>query len=177
MEDNSKQQSNGVEQTTEAEVNSETTGNTAKQAPIVKKEKSRRWLPYVITAAVLTVLTILIAWWQGGFTGKSSQALIVSWGDAFSVSGALGVAFGLLVLASNGGAFDILIYGFRSFTQMFKKDPIERKYGGYYEYQQAKRSKKRSFWYLVIVGGVFLSVGIVLLIVHLQLVPATTSTE
>lgn len=137
--------------------------------PNVEKLPERRWLPYVITAAVLAVMTVLVAWGRGAFTAKDPEELLRFWCDAFSVPGILGVCFGLLVLASNGGAFDMLAYGVQSLFRLFKKDPIDRKYGGYYEYQQARKEKKRSFWYLVIVGGAYLLVGIVLLIVYMQM--------
>lgn len=152
-----------IAETSEGESNSE------QLPPNVVERKQRRWLPYVITAAVLAVFTVLVGWARGVFTETDTVTLLICWCDAFTVPGILGVAFGLLVVASNGGAFDMLAYGVKSIFRLLKRDPIDRKYGGYYEYQQARRSKKRSFWYMIIVGGAYLLVGIVLLVVYLQL--------
>lgn len=153
----------------------ETTNSSQQLPPNVEIIKGRNWLPYVITAAVLAALTLLTAWIRGAFSEIDPQVLsdlqvtelqyrLQQWCDAFSVPGILCLCFGLLLLASNGGAFDMLAYGVRKFFHLFKKDPIDRKYGTYYDYQQAKRAKKRSFWYLIIIGGAYLLVGIALLV-------------
>ena len=133
-----------------------------------KEMKGRWWLPYVISFATLAVFTVLLAWARGGFAEASEREILRGWCDAFGVCGLLGVFFGLLILISNGGAFDILAYGMRRFFGLFRKDTRDRKYGGYYEYKQARAEKKRSFWYLIIVGGVYLIVGVVLLILYYQ---------
>ncbi len=69
----------------------------------------------------------------------------------------------------------MLSYAFKSLFRLFKKDVVDRKYGGYYEYTQARREKKRSFWYLVIVGAAYLLVGIVFLIAYYQVLPPQTA--
>ena len=140
---------------------------TTKLPPNVEKIKNgRAWLSYIIAAAVLAAITVLVGWARGGFADTDVRSLLGDWCDAFFVPGILGVCFGLLVLASNGGAFDMLVYGMKRFFELFRKDPIDRKYGSFYEYQQARKDKKRSFLYLIIVGGGYLVVGIVLFAVY-----------
>ena len=78
---------------------------------------------------------------------------------AFFVPGIFAVGFGLLIVCSNGGAFDMLAYAFQTLFRIFKKDPIDRKYGDYYGYRESKKGRKRSFWYLVIVGAAFVAIG------------------
>lgn len=134
----------------------------------VDQVREKFWPRYLITASILAVMVLLVAWARGGFTQTSAKNLLGAWSDAFSVPGILMVCFGLLVLGSNGGAFDMLSYAVKGIFRLFKKDPLDRKYGGFYEYQQARREKKRSFWYLIIVGGAYLLVGVVLLIVYFQ---------
>ncbi|MCH5151922.1 MAG: DUF3899 domain-containing protein [Clostridiales bacterium] len=137
-----------------------------------KKSKNRRWLPYVITAAVLAALTLLIAWAFGGYNHAETWVIICYWGDSFAIPGAVCFGFGILVWASNGGAFDIFAYGGRIFVRMFfKKDVIDRKYRTYYDYRESRKDKSRSFWFMIIVGGAYLTVGAVLLIVGRQLMP------
>ena len=131
--------------------------------PNVVKTKGRWWLPYLITTVTLAVLTVLVAWLRGVFSETDKKELLGLLCDAFSVPGILAVCFGLLIVASNGGAFDMLAYGVRSIFRLLKRDPVDRKYGGFYEYRKSRQEKKRSFWYLVIVGGVFLLIGVALL--------------
>ena len=130
--------------------------------PNVEKIKGGQWLPYVITCAVLAVITVLVGWARGGFDNPSIKSLLGDWCDAFFVPGILCVCFGLLVLGSNGGAFDMLAYGVRRLFGLFRKDPIDRKYATFYEYQKSRKEKRRSFWYLIIVGGAYTVVAVVL---------------
>ena len=154
-----------VADTTEPVDNDNTT--VAKQNSVKKQANDgKRWVPYVITAAALAVMVVLIGWVQGGFSDAKAQTLVGYWSDAFFVPGILCVCFGLLLLASNGGAFDMLAYAFKSLFRLFKKDVVDRKYGGYYEYSQARKAKKRSFAYMLIVGGAYTLVGIALLVVY-----------
>lgn len=166
----------------ELELNQEQQPVDVKQqtTPNVVELKKRKWIPYVITTAVVAVLVVLMAWVRGVFSEIDPQKLaalnetetqyrIKLLCDAFSIPGVLAICFGLLVIVSNGGAFDMLAYSMRAFFRLFKKDPLDRKYGSYYDYQQARKEKKRSFWYFIIVGGAYLLVGIVLLIVYMQM--------
>lgn len=142
--------------------------------PNVEEIKGRWWLKYLITAAVLAVFTVLIAWLRGAFAEVTQSVLDLygvteqqyrfqQWSDAFVIPGVLAVCFGLLIVASNGGAFDMIVYGVKSVFRLFKKDPLDRKYGGFYEYRKARQEKKRTFWYLVIVGAVYVAIAAALL--------------
>ena len=165
-------------ETEEISENDASSNSKSKQLPPnVEVIKGRNWLPYVITAAVLAVLTVLAAWVRGAFSEVNPQTLaslkvtelqyrMQQWCDAFSVPGIMCLCFGGLMLASNGGAFDMIAYGIKRFFGLFKKDPLDRKYGGYYEYKQAKSQKKRQFWYFIVVGGAYLLVGVILLILY-----------
>ena len=137
-----------------------------------KISQERRWLPYVITAAALAALALLVAWSEGGYSRAEIFILLGCWGDAFAIPGAVCFAVGVLIWASNGGAFDIFAYGGRKFIHMFKKDVRDHKYPTYYDYREARKQKKRSFLFMVVVGGAYLTVGIVLLVVGKQLMPA-----
>ena len=148
--------------------------NSAKLPPNVEEIKERWWLKYLITAGVLAVMVVLTAWMQGAFAKVTEQILeqygvtevqyrFQQWSNAFAVPGILAVCFGLLIVASNGGTFDMLAYGVTSLFRLFKRDPLDRKYGNFYEYRKAKQEKKRDFWYMVIVGGVYTLIGAALL--------------
>ena len=173
MKENKKTELNEVEQTNETviAVESETTESTSSPTPPnVVKLRQRRWLPYVITAAVLAALTLLFAWAKGAYTSTETWLMLWLWGDAFAIPGIVCFAVGILVWASNGGAFDIFAYGGRIFVRMFfKRDVKDRKYPTYYDYREARKEKKRSFWYMIIVGGAYLVVGVVLFVIGNQL--------
>ena len=146
----------------------ETKGTGAdKLSPNVEKLKDRWWIRYLITIFVLAVFTVLVAWARGVFSAADEKELFRYLSDAFAVPGILAVCFGLLIIVSNGGAFDIFAYSLRVFFRLFTRDPIERKYGGYYEYRKAKQENKRTFWYLVIVGAVYLLIGVVFMLVFM----------
>ena len=150
-----------------AEKDDATCDNSNQLPPNVEEIKGGRWwLPYVITFAVLAVLTVLAGWALGAFNKADVQDVVRHWCDAFFIVGMLGVCFGLLVVASNGGAFDMLAYSLRRFFGLFRRDPLDRKYRTFYDYKQARSSKNRSFLYMVIVGGLYLLVGVILLIVY-----------
>ena len=187
-DDRPNEDANEDQQTAPAQQTNEVADNVAlEQGPVVTEEdeepvippnlvkgKSRPWLPYVITAAVLVVLTLLVAWAEGGYKRTETWLMLARWGSAIAVAGVFGVAAGLLVWLSNGGAFDIFVYGARSFARMFaRKYTPDKKYRTYYDYHEArKKAKKRSFLYMVIVGGAFFLIGGVLLLVSNSLMPA-----
>ena len=137
--------------------------------PTVVELKKRRWLPYVITVGVLAALTLLCAWPFNGYTASDVKDLVGDWSSAFSVPGIVCMGVGLLIWCGNEGAFDMLSYGVQSLFRLFRKDVRDRKYGGYYEYQQARKNKKKPFLYMVIVGGAYTLVGVVLIIIYTQL--------
>ena len=158
--DNDAKNTDADAKNTDAEIAAQSNAvSPAKPSPTVANKKGRWWLSYLITAAVLSVLTVLIAWGQGVFQITDKKFLLGELSTAFFVPGIFALGFGLLILCSNGGAFDIFAYGIMAFFRAFKKDPLDRKYGGYYQYRKAQREKKRSFWYMVIVGGVFVLIG------------------
>lgn len=150
----------------------ETNDNDTRLPPNVVERKRRVWVSYVITCAILAVLTLLIAMAEDCYTKTETWLMLERWGSAIAISGILGVSSGLLIGLSNGGAFDIFAYGGRIFARMFiKKDVKDRKYPTYYDYREARKKKKRAFWYVVIVGGCYLLVGVVVSVVGNQLMP------
>lgn len=137
--------------------------------PNVEQLKTRRWLTYVIAAGVLAVLTLLMGILFNGYSAGDAKTLVGAWSSAFSVPGIICLGVGLLIWCSNEGAFDMLSYGVRSFFRLFRKDVKDRKYGDYYGYQQARKDRKKPFLYMIAVGGAYLLVGIILIVIYSQL--------
>ena len=72
----------------------------------------------------------------------------------------------VLWVASRGGAFDMLGYAIRMMIDVFKRDVKDRKYKDFYEYRQAKKEKKRSIAYLLVVGCVMVIIAAFFLIAY-----------
>lgn len=126
----------------------------------------RKFLKYLIPFLLCAVVVILILIARESFV-KIGQDLMEDLCDAFAVPGIVMLCFGLLVFATNGGTFDMLAFGVRKLFDLFKRDLTKVKYRTFYEYREAQRDKKRSFGSLVIVGALFLLVGVAFLLVYL----------
>lgn len=120
---------------------------------------------YVITFGVACVICVLALWARGLFGGVQGVAEIMRClSDGFFISGFAVGGYGLLVVCSNGGAFDILAYGMICFFGLFRKDVRNRKAKTFYEYRKAKSEKRHSFAYLLIVGLAFILIAVLFVV-------------
>lgn len=125
-------------------------------------------LRYGITVAVGGVIAVLVFWATGMFVVETKSEIYRSLSDGFFVTGVLIAGWGLLVVASNGGTFDIFGYGAKCFFSLFQfKNKGERQ--AFHEYRNAKREKKRSFFYLIIVGCVYIALAALFALLYAQL--------
>ncbi|MBQ4563478.1 MAG: DUF3899 domain-containing protein [Lachnospiraceae bacterium] len=101
----------------------------------------------------LNVLLVLLVLFLKGFDR------ILAYIDAFSVAGSVSVLYGLLMLVTSLGAFNMFGYAFSSFR-------TERKYKDLYEYTMVKQKKQagreKTYTPYMIVGVIFLLVSYVL---------------
>lgn len=125
----------------------------------------KKVLKYLIPSLICAVIVIVILATRGSFV-KSGKALIGDLCDAFSVPGMAMTCFGLLVFATNGGAFDMLAFGVIKLFDLLKRDLTKVKYRTFYDYRQAQNEKKRAYVNFLIVGVGFLLVGIAFLLVY-----------
>ncbi len=130
------------------------------------KEMKKKLIKYSITTATCAVITILILWAKGTFTQTRLATVYRDLSDAFFVSGAVTLCMGLLICMNNGGAFRMLSYGFIRLIDRFRRDLTKVKYRTFYDYNEAKKDHKSEFWYLVIVGAVFVVVAVAFLILY-----------
>ena len=121
-------------------------------------------LCYGITVLVGLALTFFAALVQGVFGQTENAALMKIFCNAFFAAGAILACAGLLVVATEGGAFDMLSFAVVLIFDLFRKDVNKRKYKDFYEYRQAKKEKKRSFAFLLIVGVIFIAISLIFLI-------------
>ena len=121
-------------------------------------------LRYGITAFIGLLFAFFAALIQGVFKQNETTVLMKILCNAFFASGVILAGVGLLTMATEGGAFDMLSYAVVLIFDLFHKDVTKRKYKDFYEYRQAKKEKKRSFSYLLITGAIFIAVSLVFLI-------------
>ncbi len=119
---------------------------------------------YLITLGIGLALVLWFASARGLFHQTSPAAVFRILSDGFFVVGAVITAVGLLLFCSNEGTFDMLPYGMTSLADKFRKEK-KQKYKTYYDYRMARSEKKIPFGYMLICGGFFLALALVLLLV------------
>lgn len=123
---------------------------------------------YLITAAVGLTIAGFILFYKNVFMCKEAIDVFHILCDAFFVPGMLIFGFGLLVVASNGGTFDMLTYGVMRFFTFFKKD-LSAKYKTFYDYRKAQQDSPRKFMFLILVGIFFIAISVIFLLIYLNL--------
>ena len=121
---------------------------------------------YLITTGVGMLIVLLIVLMKNGFTETDVEIAMQIWCDAFFVSGVFLTCGGLIVVASNGGVFDMLGYAVSLLWYTFKSSKVVRKYKTCYDYREARRDRKRSVSYVLIVGLAMLAISVVFLILY-----------
>lgn len=116
---------------------------------------------YLITLLIGFAAVGLLAWSKGVAAQTEPVAVFHILCDVFFAVGFLITASGLLVLSSNEGTFDMLIYGTKSFLDMFRKEK-KLKYDTFYDYRSARAEKKIPFGFLLICGLLFLAISMVM---------------
>ena len=121
---------------------------------------------YLITTGVGMLIVLLIVLMKNGFTETDVEIAMQIWCDAFFVSGVFLTCGGLIVVACNGGVFDMLGYAVSLLWYTFKSSKVERKYKTFYDYREARKDRKRSVSYVLIVGLAMLAISVVFLILY-----------
>lgn len=124
-------------------------------------------IKYWITLAVDIIAALLIMWSKDLFVQTDPKTIFHILCDAFFVVGFVTTSAGLLVFSSNEGTFDMLVYGVKSFADMFRKNSI-RKYETFYDYRMSKADQKIKFGFLLICGGAFLVLSFVMYYFYYQ---------
>ena len=85
--------------------------------------------------------------------------------DGFTLPAVLLLGSGGLVFASNEGTFDSLVYGVRSFMDMFRKER-KNEFKSFYDYKESKAEKRMSFGFLLISGLIFAVLTAITLVLY-----------
>lgn len=126
----------------------------------------KKLLNYIITSAFGLFVAAMILVGLGTFTQTSKSVIFGDLADAFFVPGVVILGIGLLLFASNGGAFDMLRYSVIKLFTLFRRDLTKVKYRTFYDYRKAQSEHKRSFLYMLVVGAVFLVLAVVFFILY-----------
>ncbi len=126
----------------------------------------KKVLKYLIPFLICSIFTVVILATRGSFV-KTGKTLMGELSDAFFVPGVITLGIGLLVMATNGGAFDMLSFGVLKLFDLLKRDLTKVKYRTFYDYRQAQKEKKRSFLHVVLIGAGFVLVALVFLVIYL----------
>lgn len=125
----------------------------------------KRFSKYLIVPFIGICAVALFVWSRDIFAQTDAREIFKILCDAFFIPGILICAAGLIVLSSNEGAFDAISYGLTSFINMFKRDP-SKKYDSFYDYTSSRSEKKTPFAFLLITGGGFLLVSMIMWILY-----------
>lgn len=123
------------------------------------KQKLRDYITYT---SVLLVLTVMLGLWVYYSAARpSSRHIFGLLGDAFSLSGFLGLLGGLFIYVSNEGLFDIISYGVkRVFRASFDVSYRENMPQTFLAYKQAMKDKRRPMsGPFFLVAAIFLLIG------------------
>ena len=119
----------------------------------------KKYLPHLITLGFSLVIIFLILLSKDIFKQTEPKMILLILTDVFFAVGVLLTGMGLLVVASNGGTFDMITFGVKKFFSYFKREDRQLKQT-FYDYRKLKLENQHSF-------GFFLTVGIFLIVVSL----------
>lgn len=126
---------------------------------------------YIISVIVGAVIVALVCVRRELWEKETAQAVFRVLCDAAFAAGAILTGFGLLSWISYNGNFDMLRYSVQLGIGMFRgKEKREELGKDFYEYQQKREGKrKKGFAPLLLVGGAYLLLAVVFLILFYQM--------
>ena len=130
------------------------------------KKKIKKYIgPLVVAVAIF--VTCMFA--NGGIFGENkAESLLYGICNCFTIPGIILTGIGAISWAGKFGTFDMLSFGTRSFFGIFIKPLSNDMPTNFYDYRKEKDEKGRK-WSpeLLIVGAIFLAVGLMLAVVSL----------
>jgi hypothetical protein len=119
----------------------------------------------LITLVIGLVFVFMVAASKEVFKETEAKVIFHILSDSFFAVGVVITGFGLLVVASNGGAFDMLSYGVSTFFSFFRRSKA-RKYADFYEYRVAKEKNKHNFGFLLIAGSIIIVIALIMYVFY-----------
>lgn len=130
----------------------------------------KKVLPYLICAAIGAVLSIVIMFAAYRIhtvppVPENARELMGVLSNAFLVPGVILAGAGLIVVASNGGAFDMLAFAVIRFFDLFKKD-VKGKYKDFHDYREAKKDRGLKTTFMLFTGLGYIALAVIFLICY-----------
>ena len=130
----------------------------------------KKVLPYLISAVIGAAVAILIMFASYKIhtvapVRENAREIMGILSNAFLVPGVILAGIGLIIFASNGGAFDMLAFAVIRFFDLFKKD-VKGKYKDLYEYRAAKKDREYKTTFMLWVGLAFIALAVIFLICY-----------
>ena len=122
---------------------------------------------YVILSIILILSSLAVLSIKNTWLLEDTKDIVGDLSDAFTVPGILFIGCALLVVCSNGGAFDMMVYGVQTaLGTMFKKDIKNRKYQNFGDYRLAKAEHPGQYKHLLFFGLIYFGIGLILYIIY-----------
>ena len=128
----------------------------------------KKYLEYIISSLIGLGLAAWVIFGKGILSKTELSDIYHILCDGFFVPGMLLLGFGLLIVASNGGTFDMLVYGTKKFFNLFRKNNQNRLAETFYDYKKAKSESKLEFLFLIIPGLVYLVISMIFLMLYVN---------
>lgn len=120
---------------------------------------------YLIALGIGFALTAWVVLGNDIFNQTDMADILQILADGFTLPAVLLLGSGGLIFASNEGTFDSLVYGVRSFMDMFRKER-KNEFKSFYDYKESKAEKRMSFGFLLISGLVFAVLTAITLVLY-----------
>lgn len=135
--------------------------------------KGKSWKRYVVTTGIGIGIFLLITFTQGGFTEPDPAVRWRILCDALFVPGVLLAAFGLLLFAAGGGAFDMLKFSMlKLFSVVMPKKKREELPKTFFDFKMEREAREKvRTGHLMIVGSVFLALAALALVMYSRFEP------
>jgi len=130
----------------------------------------RKYCDHIITFIVGIGITLVIWYYRGLFSARNVKETMGILSDGFFVTGILFTCFGLLIVISNIGNFDMLAYGLQNIINIFRSNKNKDKIGKtFYEYRINRSEKQKNVSFILHVGILFLVLATVFTSVYYKL--------
>jgi hypothetical protein len=123
----------------------------------------KKIIRYLITLGIGLAIILIIILSKRIFGMNDPKMVYKALTDAFFTAGVLIFGFGLLIVASNGGTFEMLTYGVQKMFDLFRRDLTNVKHKTFYDYHLAKQDSKLQFFYLIAVGLFYIGLSFLFL--------------
>ena len=128
--------------------------------------KKRSAKKFLIAFAIGMVVAVGVFAARGGLEYTDTVLVLQAFCDAFFVPGILFMGFGALLFCADDGLFDMMNYGVMKVINLSRakkhRDAFPK---SFYDYRQMKEGKRKGgFGNLFIVGGIFMALAVLFLI-------------